>query len=97
MDGIDVGKIVLMIILIVCYSIGIVVIFNLKKKKQAKTQHILWLNVSIFVILSNIVYILSTVIHIFTHKRVALYLETHFYVFNFFQTFGTIYITIDST
>ena len=56
MKGGEVRSVVYIVIdgsIIICYTIVIALILKLHEKQKIKVKHILWLNLSIFVILLN--------------------------------------------
>ena len=48
-------------VILLCYLIGIAMIFILHKRRKAKVQHLLWLNISVYMILLNSVHFFSEV------------------------------------
>ena len=92
---------ILTFIIIVCYSLEIFLISILKKKRQAKNLHMLWLNVSAFVIATNVFFLIHEILlqlfgydkfHASECRYVLIILM---YVFDFFLTMSLMCISID--
>ena len=90
-------NVTLAIFIYVAYCIGIILILTLKRHRQAKIRHLLWLNLSGVIIIIYFAYLTKYILYVLDAKtKLADYILTSItYVWLSFQTVSMLLINVD--